>query len=281
MYESARGEYKGREARATATQHAARGYCFVQRPASDVVHFRHLNYTCVMPPTPDQVTAGQAVYIRRTLRIYDLLVLGISNRWVWKCRTPELLQLYNENVSDNHLDVGVGTGYFLDHCRFPSDSPRVALLDLNPNCLQAAADRVARYRPEHYTANILEPFALDVPKFDSIGVNYVLHCLPGTIHEKSIALRHLSELLTPSGVIFGSTLLHDGVRRSWPARRLMAYYNRKQIFCNTDDNLQGLSAALAREFPAFNIRTVGCAALFTARLTKSDGEDSPTRRATP
>ena len=55
------------------------------------------------------VMAGQAVYTPWTLDLYDLVVLGLSNRLIWKCPTQRLLDLYNENVSDRHLDVGVGT----------------------------------------------------------------------------------------------------------------------------------------------------------------------------
>ena len=81
--------------------------------------------------TPEQVVAGQAVYSRRALHLYDPIVLGLSNRLIWKCPTPRLLTHYERHVTANHLDVGVGTGYFLDRCRFPSTTPRIALLDLN------------------------------------------------------------------------------------------------------------------------------------------------------
>jgi len=80
-------------------------------------------------------------------------------------------------------------------------------------------------------------------RFDSIGLNYVLHCLPGSMDEKSIALEHLVELLNPGGVLFGDTLL-SSTTRQWPVRRLMSFYNRKGIFCNTDDDLDGLRRAM-------------------------------------
>jgi len=214
-----------------------------------------------MAPTQEQAAAGQAVYTPRMLRLYDLLVLGVSNHFIWKCPTARLLQLYNDNVSNNHLDVGVGTGYYLDRCRFPSDRPRITLLDMNPNCLQAAAARIARYSPTCHAANIFEPLELDGAKFDSIGLNYVLHCLPGTIRDKLVAVRQLAELLTPGGVLFGATLLHGGVPRGWPARRLMAFYNRKQIFSNTADDLATLEQGLAEIFDSYELKVVGCAAL--------------------
>lgn len=214
-----------------------------------------------MPPTQEQVTAGQAVYTPRMLGLYDLIVLGVSDRFIWKCPTATLLNLYNRNVSSNHLDVGVGTGYYLDRCRYPSDQPQVALLDLNQNCLRAAASRIARYQPTCYEGNVLEPLTLENRKFDSIGLNYVLHCLPGSMQDKLVAVRHLSELIAPGGVLFGATLLSGGVARSWTARRLMGFYNRKQIFTNDNDDLSTLENGLSSIFDSCDIEVVGCAAL--------------------
>jgi SAM-dependent methyltransferase len=216
--------------------------------------------------TPEQVAEGQAVYTPLTLAAYDLVVLGLSNRLVWRCPTAQLLRLYDAHVSANHLDVGVGTGYFLDRCRFPGATPRLALMDLNPNSLRHAARRTARYRPESYRCNVLEPLAPGIGGFDSVGLSYLLHCLPGTMADKAVVFDHLRPLLNPGGRVFGATLLADGAARSGVARRLMALYNRKGIFHNTGDTRQALEQALGRRFPAFGIDIVGCAALFWARL---------------
>ena len=108
-----------------------------------------------MTITGKQVEAGQAVYSKSMLAIYDLFVLGFSNRVVWRCPSQRILALYDRYITANHLDVGVGTGYFLDRCRFPNDRPRLALMDLNANCLDAAGKRLARYRPEVYRANVM------------------------------------------------------------------------------------------------------------------------------
>src|SRR5690606_25547437 len=115
---------------------------------------------------PADVHAGQAVYSPGVLRLYDWFVLGFSNRLVWRCPTTYLEDLYREHLSRNHLDVGVGTGYFLDRCGPPvgedrSAPPRIVLMDLNPICLQTAAARIARYRPQTLQRNILEPVACD------------------------------------------------------------------------------------------------------------------------
>lgn len=222
-----------------------------------------------MTASPDAIDAGQAVYTPALLRLYDLLVLGLSNRFIWKCPTPRLLAHYDAHVTGNHLDVGVGTGYFLDHCRFPTASPRIALMDLNENALRFAANRVARHAPRTYRRNVLAPIAFEAAPFDSVGVNYLLHCLPGAIDEKAVLFDHLKPLMREGAVLFGSTLLQGGAPRSAAARRLMAFYNRKGVFSNDRDDLDGLRRALQSRFSDVSIEIVGCAALFSARSQRA------------
>ncbi len=163
------------------------------------------------PGLSDDVYAAQAVYSKIVLTVYDWAVLGFSNRFLWRCPTLRLLALYNCHVTANHLDVGVGTGFFLDHCTFPGPAPRVALLDLNENCLRRTATRIARYHPETIRASVMEAIPYTGQRFDSIGMNYVLHCLPGNIHTKARSLDHLTKLVHPGGVVFvrDSTFLKE------------------------------------------------------------------------
>ena len=117
-----------------------------------------------MNVSEERIRAGQAIYTRRNLRLYDFIVHSVSNHLVWNCPTQRLVEHYNKHVTANHLDVGVGTGYFLDHCRFPSHTPRIALADVNRNSLDFAARRIARHTPETYLRNVLEPVSIDAAK---------------------------------------------------------------------------------------------------------------------
>lgn len=218
-----------------------------------------------MDATPDEVDAGHAFYTRRVLAVYDKAILGYFSRVAWKCPSRRILEHYNAHVSMNHLDVGVGTGYFLDRCRFASDSPRLALMDLNPNCLEVAGRRLARYAPEAYRANVLEPLVTAAPKFDSVGLNYVLHCLPGDIRSKAVVFQHLKAATNPGAVIFGATLLHGGVRRNWLARKVMDRNNAHGIFTNSQDDLEGLRWALSQHVSDPTVEVVGCVAVFSGR----------------
>ncbi len=209
--------------------------------------------------------AGAAIYSRAALSVYDIYVLGFSNKFAWRCPSRRLLAHYNAHVSDNHLDIGVGTGYFLDKCRFPSAAPRLVLLDLNSNSLEATANRLKRYQPETVQANVLEPLPALAPGFDSVGLNYLLHCLPGTMAEKAAVFDQLLTVVNPGGVIFGSTILGQGVRHNLLGRRLMALYNSKGIFGNRQDTAERLRQALERNFAEVDIEVVGCVAKFVAR----------------
>lgn len=220
-----------------------------------------------MEPTPEQVEAGHAFYTRRSLAVYDLAILGYFSRLAWRCPARRIVAHYDAHVSANHLDVGVGTGYFLDRCRYPVTpaGPRLALLDVNTTCLDVAARRVARFEPELIEANVLEPIAHEGERFDSVGLNYVLHCLPGTMATKAAAIDHLVALANPGATLFGATLLHDGVHRSWFARALMARNNAHGIFSNADDSLDALRDALTTRLDDVTVDVVGCVGVFAGR----------------
>src|SRR5579872_5657388 len=165
----------------------------------------------MMPVVEKPVESTPVVFNQRMLKYYDRLLEFTCNR-VWHCPISRTLELYERHLSSNHLEVGVGTGYFLDHSHLPGFQPRLALLDLSPDCLTRTATRLSRYAPEVYRADALALIELDVRRFDSIAMNYVLHCMPGALPEKGIAFANLKPLLNASGALFGSTVLRHGVR---------------------------------------------------------------------
>ncbi|MCJ8348998.1 class I SAM-dependent methyltransferase [Moritella sp.] len=212
------------------------------------------------------VITGQAVYSKKVLSIYDIWVLGFSNNYLWKCPTNIIGKKFATLVSNNHLDVGVGTGYYLKKY-LPSTVRRVALVDLNNNSLESTSKAIKHLNPEVYCRNILEPLALNCDKFDSVSINYLLHCLPGNLSEKSIAFSHLREVINEGGVLFGSTILGKNISRNTLAKKLMAFYNKKGIFNNINDDLVSLDIALKEHFSDVKIEIIGCVAIFSAIKT--------------
>lgn len=216
-------------------------------------------------PRTHRSYAGQAVYGSAFLRVYDQFVLGFSNRFIYQCPSFEVARLYDEHVSARHLDVGPGTGAFLQRCQFPSTDPQLTLLDLNPDVLAYSANRLRRYRPRTVQADLLAPLPLAAGSVDSIGMNYVLHCLPGTMREKAVIFPRLAALLTPGGVLFGSTALGAGVTDSTLGRVSKAVYNRTGILSNAEDSLSDLRTGLESSFAEVDVRVRGVVALFVAR----------------
>jgi SAM-dependent methyltransferase len=227
--------------------------------------------------SPTEIRTGDQkhLYGRRHLAVYDVLVHGLANRYSWHCPTSVLVRHYDRHVRADHLDVGPGTGQLLDRCTFPTPRPSLTLLDRKLEVLQFSADRLRRYRPTLHQADLLDPATLPQRMFSSIGLSYVLHCLPGTMAEKGDILARLASRLRPDGVLFGATVVNGGIGHPRSARLTAAALNRLGAFHNTHDDLAGLRAALARSFTDHEVETRGSVALFAAARPREEARQQP------
>ncbi|REE97775.1 class I SAM-dependent methyltransferase [Thermomonospora umbrina] len=208
--------------------------------------------------------AGAAHYSRAELSIYDVSVLAVNCRVLWRCPPGVMLAQYDRNVSDDHLELGPGTGYFLDRCSFPSAEPRLTLIDLDLGVLRTAGRRLARHSPTTRLRNVLEPLRLGDERFGSVGLNMLLHCVPGSIADKAVVFDHLLPYLRVGGRVFGSTVLCHGVPHTPLSRAAVRALNRRRIFHNAEDSLDTLEAELDRRFTAHRVTVRGSMALFEA-----------------
>ncbi len=211
-----------------------------------------------------EANAGAAVYSNFFLSIYDWEVLIFEMQCIFKCSAQKILDLYSKYVSDTHLDVGVGSGYFLDKCHFPVTQPVVHLMDLNTNCLQKTSGRISRYHPVAHHWNVLEPYPEDMPLFNSICAANFLHCLPGTMLNKEIVFKNLNRFLNKGGVFFGATVLGQEVDAGFLFRHANPLYNKLSVFSNLQDNAADLGKILAANFATYSMDVVGSYALFVA-----------------
>ncbi|MBF6354486.1 methyltransferase [Nocardia higoensis] len=209
---------------------------------------------------------GQSFYRTNRLNGYDLVTVNAANRVLWRCPPQRLVEHYDRNVAARHLDIGPGTGYYLDHCHFPVAQPTLTLLDLNPDPLTFAAQRLARYTPATVRADLLSPLP-PVPgsPFDSIGVNYVLHCLPNQSQGRGDVFARLKPLLNTDGVLFGSTVVTGGAPATVLSNAFNALYQRMGAFHNQRDTVDTLHDALAEHFGSLVLEVRGSTVLFTAR----------------
>jgi hypothetical protein len=210
------------------------------------------------------IAAAHAIYTPFMLSFYDRLVHGLSNRFAWRCPTERMIALYRDNLSSRHLEAGVGTGFFINRANPPSFE-ELTLLDINRHCLARSARRLARYHPLQCETNLLAPIASELEPADSVGLTYVLHCLPGTMSAKLKVVDHLRPAMNKNAVLFGATILGRGIEPNAPAQFLLRLYNGKGVFNNLDDDLAGLTGGLRSRFSQVDIETRGCVALFRAR----------------
>jgi hypothetical protein len=204
------------------------------------------------------------------LGIYDVGVLGFNNHVVWRCPTRRLLQQYDQNVSGNHLEAGVGTGWYLDHCRFPVPNPRIGLIDLSGSALAKTSSRLSRFAPESHQADLLEPVAAVTDPFDSVAMCYLLHCLPVEPEQKCQVLPNLGALINPGAVVFGATIVGDEAAHSALGRVMLRAVNATGVFSNRGDTVETLESGLAEHLDELHIELVGAVAMFRGTLRAAD-----------
>lgn len=209
------------------------------------------------------------IYGRVVLKFYNFIVLNISNRLAWGCSTRSvLLPFFQENFSDNHLDAGVGSGYYLERMPFKINQS-LTLLDKNEVCLSVAKGKLKKNRPEAICEDLLSPVGrLGNKKFKSISLFYVLHCLQGGMSVKSRVFDYLKRHLDEGGVLYGATILgYEAIHNKF-GYQLMRFYNKKKIFCNGLDSAYDLTVELNAHFSEVVVKRVGRVAIFSVRHPK-------------
>lgn len=210
-----------------------------------------------------ELNDGIKAYTRFGLHLYDPLIVGLLARYVWDCPAEAFIEHYRQHISTNHADIGVGTGYCLDRCNFDRPDPRIALIDLQPNCLEFTARRLARYRPEIHLHDARLPLR-GVRPFDSIALGGILHCLPGDMHHKADVFDALRPICKPGATIFGFTLVNDAVADRISRRAAYRALNLLRVVNCMHDAAGALRSALASRFAHSQVEMVGCFAFFSA-----------------
>ena len=221
----------------------------------------------------DPAYAGQREYTPFFLRIYDPLILGVFTPLVWRCPTSRLVAGYRRHLGQRHLDVGPGTGYFLERAGMPDGSP-VTLLDPNAHVLDHASRRLRHLDITTVEADVCKPLPIH-RSFDSAALHGVLHCLPGPLPRKAAAVAHVAAVLTPTGVLFGASILGLSARHSWLSRSILKANNQRGTFDNLGDAEDGLREILEASFERVELETVGSMAIFAASSPRRQRSAGP------
>ena len=111
---------------------------------------------------------GQAAYNRSMLAIYDPWVIGFMAPVVWRSPVHPGVARYRQHLGRRHLDVGPGTGYFIEKAE-PAEGTEITLLDPNPKVLARSSRRLAALHPVTVEADVMKPLPLE-GRFDSARV---------------------------------------------------------------------------------------------------------------
>lgn len=166
-----------------------------------------------------------------------------------------------------HLEVGPGTGYFLDAVGVDGGTD-VTLLDPNPNVLAKTSRHLRHLAPATVEADVLKPLPVHCA-FDSLAMNYVLHCLPGPLARKETAVQNMAAVTAPEGDLFGGTVLGREERHLRWARAVLWAGNQQGGFDNRTDTVAGLRDILDRAFGQVEIDVMGSIAHFVARRPRT------------
>jgi SAM-dependent methyltransferase len=224
----------------------------------------------------DPAWAGQSEYTRPMLLAYDRVVLGFVSSFVWHCSPSLLVDRYRRHIREPHLDVGPGTGYFLERSGLP-DRSRLTVIDPNRNVLEYTARRLRHLDVTAVEADVLKPLTVGGP-FDSAALHLVIHCLPGPRSRKALAVANVAAVIAPTGVLFGASVLGTSGPHTWLGRRVLRVLNRRGVFDNLDDSEEGLREILGASFERVELETIGSIAIFVAsnpRTLKLRGATSP------
>jgi hypothetical protein len=227
----------------------------------------------------------------------DALVWGFNSPFLWRITQEDVSSLYRANVSRNHCEIAVGTGLHLS--KVIPLIREITLIDLNENCLRVCEERIMN---DHHDedGNVARPviskLVVDIAeqppspgedagytsqltplqgKFQSVGVNFLFHCLHGSnLYDKVDAFRNCASLLDPEdGVFFGSTILgkeilNDEDSAGETSIRALGALNSMGVFGNLGDSLIDLDRILRDIFNYVNVRRIGYCGVWEAAHPK-------------
>lgn len=222
---------------------------------------------------PSSLRASR-IYKGLLLKIYDGFVVYYSNHWMWDYPRLRQLDFYNRYATAHHAEVGLATTWYLENFRKRYNSYDFTLIDLSADALSYAQDRL-EHGPIRSVIKSLSTIHTDIleniptdKKFNSVGLNFVIHCLPGTIESKTRAIANIADILTDDGVLFGTTLLGQPAQSHINAKVVNKLYNRLGVFSNTTDTHEGLKNILEQHFHEVSIDEHWSGAGFVARRPK-------------
>ena len=199
-------------------------------------------------------------FAKPLIKIYDSIVVKFVSPWVWKCNSKFHLKNYQNNIRDNHLDIGPGSSYYLKNSPYKN----LFLVDINDITLNPEEIKFKK----SFQLNLLKDQIDKKYTFDSIGCNHVIHCMPGSIEDKvDHLLMNLKPNMTDNCTFFGSTVLSfiPLERHTISGIYLLSVLNAFNVFDNDEDQPEEFELVLKKHFKTVNVELIGSEMLFSCQ----------------
>ena len=203
-------------------------------------------------------------FVSSSIKFYDYLVNDINCNYAWRCNKNNIFDLYRKNLESNHLEIGPGSGYFLLPKHHNKKIGNLFLMDINYPILNHSHNNLKNHFPNVYPIkhNIFEN-SLKFLDFQSVGINYVLHCVPGRLENKMEKLiNNLPENLT----IFGSTVINDFNKQTNLSQVELMVLNKLGIFNNSNDYSNALIKFAKSNKLEFDTQIIGNVLIFKIKV---------------
>ena len=204
--------------------------------------------------------------VSKNIQIYDKLVNEINCEKVWGCSKKYIINNYNKNIDINHLEIGPGTGYFLKKQNLDVDLNKLTLVDINSKILNYSKNNL---QLDYSNIDVLSHnlFSCKIPSnvtFNSVGINYVLHCVPGNLQTKLDKL--ICNLGNNKYNLFGASVICDPININLIAEYELEFLNMFGIFNNNYDTYEELNEYLINRKLNFSLKREGYVAIFNIKI---------------
>ena len=204
--------------------------------------------------------------VSKNIQRYDKFVNKVNCEKVWKCPQKHIINNYRRNINENHLEIGPGTGYFLTKENLDVNLNKLTLIDVNSEILDYSRNKL---QSEYSDINILchDLFTCEIPDsvvFNSVGINYVLHCVPGNLQTKLDKL--ISNLGDNKYNLFGASVICDPLHMNPIAEYELMFLNAFGIFHNNNDTYEELDEYLNNRNLKFTLKKQGYVAIFNIEI---------------
>eukprot|EP01084_Bolivina_argentea_P277782 474383_1 len=218
-------------------------------------------------------------------KFYDIAMSGIV-KYFYKHPREQQLSLYKKHMatSKHHLEIGCSSIYLPVHASNDNQSTKYYLLDIEQTPLiSAQTDMIKNSIPKEniqlICGNALEINRISMPNiiYDSVGISYVLHCIPTSLNEKlPLILNGLSTYMDENSIIFGSTICNpnDINNKSNIHHRFFVkwiqFLQYQWVMFNQNDFHSDLEKIFSQYFDEVSVERIGYASVFMATKLKNN-----------